>query len=110
MKLRAVGVLYAVDGPGSAIGREMFSCWWMPVTALENWFTAAQKLLNQFIKRPNDFVAMGHRQGTTGAEVVLHIDYYQSAFLRAWHVTVSYLLRHIIQGNATSGRGCVPGS
>jgi hypothetical protein len=46
----------------------------VPVTSLEDWVSSLEKLLDQFVERWNNFIALRHRQRTSGAKIVLHVN------------------------------------
>jgi hypothetical protein len=62
MKLGALRVLHAVNGPRSTVSLEMFRLWRVPVAALVNRIAALQKLFDQLVQRRDDFVSVGHSQ------------------------------------------------
>ena len=75
MKLRAFCVLHAVNGPCAAKSHEVFCRCWMPVAALVDGRAALEKLVDEFVERSDDFVAVRDGKSATGAEVVLDVDY-----------------------------------
>jgi hypothetical protein len=75
MKLGALSVLHAVDGPCAAISSKMFCRRWMPVATFVDRLTTRQKLVNEMIKRCDHLIAIGDSQRATGTKIVLHIDH-----------------------------------
>ena len=80
MKLRAFCVLHAVDGPCAAVRREVFCCWGVPVATLVDRRATLEKLVDQFVQRLDDFIAVRDGESAAGAEVVLYVDYQESLF------------------------------
>jgi Cu/Ag efflux protein CusF len=49
----------------------------MPIAALVDRCAALEKLVDEFVERLDDFVAVRDSQSSAGTEIVLHIDYDQ---------------------------------
>ena len=80
MEFGARRVLHAVRRPRAAVSREVFCRWLVPVAAQVHRISAFEKLVDQFIQRWNNFVAMRHRQRTSWTEIVLHVHDQQGLF------------------------------
>src|SRR5687767_11070249 len=70
-----------MDRPCAAVRLEVFCFLRMPVATFEHGLAAFEKLLDYFIQRGHNLIALGHRQCAARTEIVLHVNNYQGFFL-----------------------------
>ena len=81
MKLGAFCISHAVHGPCPAVRREVFCYWRVPVTTLIDRLATLEKLIDEFVQRLDDFIAVRDGKRAAGTEVVLYIDYQKRLLL-----------------------------
>src|SRR5215813_8976434 len=81
MKLCALRILNAVNGPGPTVSSEMVCLFGVPVASLEYGLSILEEFFDQFVKWGNNFVASGYGKRSSRAKVVLYVHHDQRTFL-----------------------------
>src|SRR4030042_6813043 len=116
MKLGSLSVTDTMHRPGAAKVPEVFSHYRVPIAGNKDRQLLLRENLYIFIYFRYDFIPFGYAQGTSGAEIILHIHnqqgFFKFHFTQRLHPESSLLpnlLSRPLSPGQTSHRPAIPG-